>query len=430
MKMNFKNSKRMGIVIGIILFVALVSGVTYAWLSYTSNSIPVADGITHCFNINYSNGGNIIGTAGIINESDYLTEDTISINQMMTFTSLSLELDSSCDLVKGIGTIELNVNSLDSFFTTTELNPLMYVLAEVNPSDYTALTIDYLDGEDLIYVARGRVSSTGTIDIYSEILEPGVTHTYLLILYIDMSPTLNGSGATGKTVAATVSARARQLHYAPISDFTYTTTSSSGVNYVILNSYTGTDTVVVLPDTYDIDGITYNTVLYGKAGSPPQGTFAFNDTITDVILPSKIDLFNGSSITSNSLDYVFLYSNLVNMPIIPSGVTSMSNTFSNCTNLKNSSVIPSSVTNMYGTFGNCSSLISSPVIPSNVTNVSNLFTGCTNLAGTIKFESSGISSATGTFPATKSIIATAPNGSTTYTTLNNVKPNNVTLVGY
>ena len=431
MKMNFKNSKRMGIVIGIILFVALVSGVTYAWLSYTSNSMPVADGTTHCFNINYSNGGNITGKVGIINESDFLTSDTISFDPTMAFTSLSLELDGSCNLIEGIGTIELNVDSLDSFFTTTELNPLMYVLAEINPDDYDDLTADSLSGEDFIYVERGKITSTGTIDIHSEILKPGVTHTYLLFLYIDKSPAVTGYDATGKSITAIVSARARQLHYASISDFTYTTVTNAGIPFVVLKSYVGADTVVAIPDTYDIDGVIYTTALYGKAGSPPKGTFAFNNFITDVLLPSRIYLYDDTNIVPNSLDFVFIYSNIVNAPVIPSGVTSMNNTFGNCTNLKSGSVIPSSVTNMQGVFSACTSLTSSPVIPGSVTNAISLLQGCTNLAGTIKFESDGISSANNIFQGTtKSIIAVVPDGSTTYTTLNDNKPSNVTVVGY
>lgn len=64
---------------------------------------------------------------------------------------------------------------------------------------------------------------------------------------------------------------------------------------------------------------------------------------------------------------------------IPSGITGLTNAFSNWSSLVNVPVIPNSVTDMHSTFKGCSSLVNAPEIPSGVKSLDSTFNGCSSL---------------------------------------------------
>lgn len=66
-------------------------------------------------------------------------------------------------------------------------------------------------------------------------------------------------------------------------------------------------------------------------------------------------------------------------PTIPNSVTTMSGTFYYCTSLTTAPTIPNGVTNMWSTFNHCNNLTSAPTIPSSVTNMQYTFNYCGNL---------------------------------------------------
>ena len=123
----------------------------------------------------------------------------------------------------------------------------------------------------------------------------------------------------------------------------------------------------------------------------------------DIIIPQYISIDGGKSYSPvTSLYRTFNdNTNITTMPIIPTTVTNMQNTFENCANLKeciipNSveninwcwagtgiekvSEIPNSVVYMYGTFCRCDSLIEIDLtIPKNVTTLEMTFFECKNL---------------------------------------------------
>ena len=47
-----------GTIIGVLAFIALIAGLTYAWFTWTSGN-TILGGTTECFTINYVNGQNI-----------------------------------------------------------------------------------------------------------------------------------------------------------------------------------------------------------------------------------------------------------------------------------------------------------------------------------------------------------------------------------
>lgn len=64
---------------------------------------------------------------------------------------------------------------------------------------------------------------------------------------------------------------------------------------------------------------------------------------------------------------------------IPSSITSMEYTFTDCTSLTTAPIIPNDVMKMVSTFQGCSSLTTAPTIPNGVTDMSGTFKGCTSL---------------------------------------------------
>ena len=72
-------------------------------------------------------------------------------------------------------------------------------------------------------------------------------------------------------------------------------------------------------------------------------------------------------------------SNLIEVGIIPEGVTSMSGTFYYCSSLTEVGIIPEGVTNMRWAFSGCSSLTDAPTIPDSVIEVRSLFYKCSKL---------------------------------------------------
>lgn len=93
---------------------------------------------------------------------------------------------------------------------------------------------------------------------------------------------------------------------------------------------------------------------------------------------------------------------LVYGPVLPTDVTSLSETFSFCSSLQTSPVIPDTVTMMGCTFQGCTSLQAAPVIPSGVTNLFNAFTDCLTLT-TPPAIPNGVTNLTGTFDGCSSL---------------------------
>lgn len=457
--MNKKNKKLFMIIIGIALIAVLLIGGSYAWLNYQTNNITVAGG-TECFDINYSTGGNISGTIGGFDERLFLTNDSITINNSMALSSISIGLDSRCNKFNGLGTIELNVSSLADSFKKNGDNEyaLKYIIADYNPAVDGEATINNLNGKTFNFIKKGSIFETGTIDIYSEYLVPGEQHNYLIIIYINNE--LLSSSILGNVVSASVTARGEEFVPTPLSDFEYYTgsyASPSGTvtipdDKVLLVKYNGTGTTVNVPSKYTINGNEYTSTLYayqGYTASTYTSTFSGNTNIEHVNFADDV-VFSSNNAKVSSLRYdtlLFTFldctsltdvtnlpndnitrlnmtfrncTSLVNISNIPSNITLASYTFHNCTSLIDAPVIPDSVNSMPATFLGCTSLVNVPVIPELVTNLEATFYQCSSLRGTILINSSIVTSTmNSTFNTTASnqIVVDVPRDSDTYNTI-------------
>ena len=171
-------------------------------------------------------------------------------------------------------------------------------------------------------------------------------------------------------------------------------------NEVLLVKYKGESKSVNVPDTYTVDGVTYNVIILSSVYifydhgyiDDDDGIFEYNTSIESVTLGKNIRFITNDGVDTvyeNSMSSTFYgCTSLINAPEIPSSVTDMSSTFYGCTSLINAPEIPSSVTNMSSTFSGCTSLVNAPRIPSSVTYMNYTFSGCTSLVNAPAIPSS------------------------------------------
>lgn len=95
--------KLIGLIIGIILFAALIVGATFAWLTYAINVTNGNYNVeTSCFDVNYENGADISGTLNMVANP---------LNGRST--TISMGINEGCN-VNAKGKIELVINSISS----------------------------------------------------------------------------------------------------------------------------------------------------------------------------------------------------------------------------------------------------------------------------------------------------------------------------
>lgn len=407
-----KKAKIIGTIIGVLIFVILIAGITYAYFTWRSNDVVIS-GSSKCFVIDY-------GVSQEIGAAD--SSKNISIGNSHrdgAYAEVTFDVDDNCPDTKAIGTLYLNTNTVgtDENILT---GALKYVV--IKNTDTTSRV-----------VSDGVITSTDTITILDniELSAESKDYTYQVWVWIDSS--LADNNYIGLQYSGYISAEAEQVEEftvngTDISNFTYALGSDSTtidtINYydentddyydipvtpiniasdeILLIRYNGDSNDVVVPSTYTIDGVTYNTVIlssayvfYGDDGEIDADTGAFmnNTSITSVSF--------GENVKFISSDY---YAD------DPYGST-------------------------YFLFYYCTSLETVSLLPGPITYLDFTFDGCTNLIDEVNIESSIVSSANWIFgDVSSSIIVNVPDGSTTHDTLmeipiNNGMPSNITLVG-
>lgn len=193
--------KLIGLIIGIILFAALIVGATFAWLTYAINVTNGNYNVeTSCFDVNYENGADISGTLNMVANP---------LNGRST--TISMGINEGCN-VNAKGKIELVINSISSklYETTTAhcenaltletlLNYPNQTTCETNSGEtVTNLTRVWTTDAALKYaiyqetfsgipIKVGRINqSTGTIILLDDFqLNVGSNTKYYIIIWLD-----------------------------------------------------------------------------------------------------------------------------------------------------------------------------------------------------------------------------------------------------
>ena len=195
------------IILGIVLGVLLVSGITYAILTWTSSKINI--GLTsNCFTIDYTKG-NDIANASIkaLNESDLISDNKFTIKEGIALTYANIGIKSTCT-IEGYGSLYLNVTTLSSAFSTgNSKGALKYAVLD-NTSTTSTVTVASLLNQQFNIVSKGSITSTGKITLLTKQLSNTKLNKYLIVIYADVSKIAND--AMDASFNGTVSADANQ----------------------------------------------------------------------------------------------------------------------------------------------------------------------------------------------------------------------------
>ena len=208
--MENKKIKIYGVVLGIILFILLISGLTYAILNWRSSNITIT-GTSECLEVDSVKGSNITGSDLLLLDSGVVNNNQITITTGMVVTNITAKLKSSCT-IDGYLTINLKTTTLNSGFTSSgnSTGALKYVLASYDPSTYTTINTSALNGKTFDIVTTGSITSTGTLKIKETQLSKDTTLAYLVIFYIDGAKANNDIGSNSTNFKTSIEATVTQ----------------------------------------------------------------------------------------------------------------------------------------------------------------------------------------------------------------------------
>ena len=200
-----KNKKL--IVLGVLALILIISGITYAILTWTSSKINI--GLTsNCFTIDYTKG-NDIANASIkaLNESDLISDNKFTIKEGIALTYANIGIKSTCT-IEGYGSLYLNVTTLSSAFSTgNSKGALKYAVLD-NTSTTSTVTVASLLNQQFNIVSKGSITNTGKITLLTKQLSNTKLNKYLIVIYADVSKIAND--AMDASFNGTVSADANQ----------------------------------------------------------------------------------------------------------------------------------------------------------------------------------------------------------------------------
>ena len=159
-------------------------------------------------------------------------------------------------------------------------------------------------------------------------------------------------------------------------------TVDESTNTITLTNYKGASNDVIVKNTYEANGKTYNNVVLGGKGTPSNGPFYFEkDNIT------SIEFEDGVKLPANA-NFTFGFTKVSSLDLRgldTSDVVDMTYFFHRCENLESvnlSGLDFSKVEKMVAMFNGCSSLVNvdfTNVDTSNVKNMNSMFSGCSSL---------------------------------------------------
>lgn len=181
-----KISKILGAIIGVMLFITLISGFTYAWFTWISPTINIS-GNTSCLNINYTEGNVVTDDLLLVDATKLLTDEQLTIKKGMAVTNLNAGKDSKCIKVNAKLVIELESNiPTDYYVSGSNEGALNYAIVSYNPTTVTNISSIALDGQSFNLISNGSITASGKEVIYEgDFAVDGTSQNYLIIFYLD-----------------------------------------------------------------------------------------------------------------------------------------------------------------------------------------------------------------------------------------------------
>ena len=311
--MNDKKVKTYGIVLGVLLFLLLALGITYAVLAWKSSNISIL-GNAECLDINYVKGNNISDEILLFDESQIINGNKITIKNGMGLTNVTAGIKSNCT-IDGYITINLNVSSLNSTFTSsgTSNGALKYVLASYDSSTYTTIDTITLNNISFNILKKGSITETGTIKIYEDQLSNTKTKGYLLILYIDGNLVTNytGDNITASLEAVVTQGRTVAAKYITnlYTSAEKTTVTNNGITYNtapsvgLMNDRLGSSSTDINGGNIRYYGASPNNYIYFNCSDYSNQSSSTCETWRIIgIFDGKVKIMRGSTIGDYSWD--------------------------------------------------------------------------------------------------------------------------------
>ena len=197
------------IILGVILLLIIVSGATFAILTWNSTMIKLGIN-TNCFTINYTKGNNITGSLKLINEENLISNGKFTIKDGVGVSAVNIGINSNCS-IEGYGRILLNVTNISSTFTTGDSKRALKYAVLNNTSSITdikSITSTSLNSQSFDIVAMGSITSSGVKDILVRQLSNEEIYKYIIVIYVDNN--LAGNDITEGVFTGNISADATQ----------------------------------------------------------------------------------------------------------------------------------------------------------------------------------------------------------------------------
>ena len=314
--------KKKLIILGVILLLIVVSGATFAILTWNSTMIKLGIN-TYCFTIDYTRGGDITGSLKLLNINELFApplEDSnnpqFTIKKGMGLSYVNVGINSNCS-IEGYGTIYLNVTELsDTFKDGGESNVALgyAVLKNTSSLSNSDITIDNLENQSFEVLKIQPIMETGKIELYSEQLSNTEVNKYLVVIFVDKLSA--GNDITEATFKGNISVEANQKNTSITPDYCFNLNDKDDVNKTATiskyNCYEGnsegydTITDVIIPNEINDYKITSigDWAFCAESWSPSQNSGVLCKTptnITSVIMPDTITTIGEGSFAENKL---------------------------------------------------------------------------------------------------------------------------------
>jgi len=344
MEENNSNKMKISIIISsVLLVVALVVGVSYAYFSSISTSATKTV-TTGKLSLTFDDSTAIINASNIspIARESILTK---AVKKEFTITNTSSD--------KVFVDITLtNMNLPEAL----ERYDFMWSLYEED----TNISNGSFNGG---YINEDNEVKVGEYQVFDK----GEEKTYNLYIWIEET-SLDQSDMMNKIFNAKIEASAISYYTSPEEDFVFDSTTGT------ITGYLGTDTDIIIPST--INGVDVTSI----------GDYAFYDRtndvgvgLTSVVIPNSVTSIGKSAFRVNNLTSITIpnsvtsisshvfYGNKLNHAVIPNSVTSIG-TYAFHYNEITSVVIPNNIA-VLSNYVFCKNKISGIIIPNNITSI-------------------------------------------------------------
>ncbi len=201
--------KKKLIVLGVILLIIVISGITYAILTWQSGNINIGIN-TNCFTIDYTKGNNISGSLKLINEEDLISNGKFTIKEGVGVSGVNIGIKSTCS-IEGYGNILLNITNISSVFTTGDSKGALKYAVLKNTStitDPTQISTASLLNQSFDIEKKGSITTSDTLKLLTKQLSNTELYKYIIVIYVDNN--LAGNDVTEGTFTGNISADAVQ----------------------------------------------------------------------------------------------------------------------------------------------------------------------------------------------------------------------------